>query len=356
MPKDVKKEDGYRLISTAITAGTVGNFYIFHGEERYLLERGLAELRKYLCPDGLDGFNYKRYEGKGLTLSELEDAIDSLPAFAERTFVEVHDFDIFKIEDRQRFADFFSELPDYVCVVFIYDTIEYKPDGRQKLNKQILQNCEVIEFITAEQSKLIKWIIRHFSDAGKQISKHDAEYMALITGGLMTVLHGEIGKTAAYAKGETVTRADIDAVVTPVLDTVSYKLADALAKNEYTGAMKILDELLRMREAPHKLVYSISLKMRQILAARICIDNNYDRDEFMRMCGIRYDFQARIIWDTARKMSLSRCRKSVLICAEIALALNSSGSGNPEACMTELITSLAHAGQKNFLAQKGGTA
>jgi len=339
MPQKSTKTDGFKRFNDSLAAGNTGTLYIFHGEERYLLERSLAALRKKLCPDGLEGFNYKRYEGKGLAVDELGEAIDALPVFAERTLIEIHDFDIFKNDQKQKLAEMFSDLPEYVCVVFIFDIIAYKPDGRVKLDAELIKNADVVEFSVQDQVKLTNWIKRHFMDAGKNISTADAEYLAFITGGFMSTLHGEIGKTAAYAKAQAVTRADIDAVVTPALDAVAYKLADALTRRDHKGAMTMLDELFQMRESPHKLLFSISLKMRQLLAARVCLDNNSGRNELMEMCGIRTDYQAKTLMETARRSSLTSCRDAVLHCAKTALDLNSAPE--PEARLIELVSRLA---------------
>jgi len=328
------------LFLTALKSGQPEKCYIFHGEERYLLERCLSNLRTLLCPDGLDGFNYKRYEGRGLTIDEIENAIDTFPMFAERTLIEIHDFDIFKNDSKQIICDLLSDLPDHVCIVFIYSTIEYKPDGRQKINKEILKHVSVVDFVIQEQDKLVKWIKRHFSDCGKKISTADAEYLAFITGGLMASLNGEIEKTAAYSKHESITRKDIDAVVTPVLDTVAYKLTDALVSRDNQRALRTLDELFQMREAPHKLMYSISLKIRQLLVARICVENKLDKSSLMQMCNIRHDFQAKTLITTANKATLADCRNAVLYCSSTALELNSGT--DPESRMIELVTKLAH--------------
>jgi len=334
------KNNSYDNHITALKNGNASNFYVYHGEERYLLERCLVSLRALLCPDGLDGFNYKRYEGKDLSADEFETSVNTMPFFAERTLIEVHDFDIFKADIRERLLDVFNDLPDYVCIVIVYSTIEYKPDGRQKLNKEIIKNAEVVEFVVQEQDKLVKWIRRHFHDAGKKISIEDAEYLAFITGGFMATLNGEIEKTAAYAKLETITRKDIDDVVTPILDTVAYKLTDALVSRENVKALQILDELFQMREAPHKLMFSISLKMRKLLAARICIENNQSRTSLMEICGIRHDFQARTLMNTATRTTLQKSREAVLSCSKTALELNSSQ--DPESRLIELVLDLAN--------------
>ena len=340
MPQNSRTGDGYKRLAASLTGGQAGRFYIFHGEERYLLERSLDQLRKLLCPGGLDGFNYKRFEGKNITIDDIDDSINTLPAFADRTLVEIHDFDIFKSDDKKKLGELFSDLPDYACIVFIFNVIAYKPDGRTKADKEILKNADIVEFTVQGQDSLVKWIKRHFKDAGKTIGTVDAEYLVLITGGYMSAIFSEIGKTAAYAKGDVITRKDIDAVVIPILDAVVYKLTDALMRRKYTLAMRILDELLRMREAPQKLLFNISLKMRQLLAARICIESSLDKNALIEMCGIRHEFQARSLMDTARETTLKVCRDAVLLCADTAYALNSSAE--PEAHLTELVLHFAN--------------
>ena len=337
-PKQSKNNKSYDDLTSSIKSGEIGNFYIFHGEERYLLDHCLKSLRFSLCPDGLNGFNYKYYNGKDLSFEEFGDAVNTFPAFAERTMIEIHDFDLFKNDDKKLFCEVFSDLPDYVCLVFVYSFIEYKPDGREKLTREILSCANVVDFNAQEQDKLVKWIKRHFSDAGKYIGTTDAEYLAEITGGFMTTLYGEIGKIAAYSTHETITRNDITAVVSPVLDTLVYNLTDAVISRENSRALRLLDELFQMREAPHKIIYSVSLKLRQLLAARICLENKLGKNLLMDTCGIRHEFQANSLLKTANKSTLSECRSAVLLCSEAAFELNSTAE--PESGIIDLVLKL----------------
>ena len=366
-------DNGYERFTSSLKSGELDKFYIFHGEERYLLEHSLAQLRKLLCPQGLEGFNYRRFEGKTIDADILEAAVDTLPVFAKRTLIEVHDLDVFvgrkkgsrdadetddpvdeavpeviaygnKNSAKQRFSDIFSDLPDYACLVLVFDTLPYKPDTRTKADKAIIANAQIVDFALQEQPKLTRWITMHFEAAGKRISRADAEYLSLITDGYMSALFNEIAKISAYANDDLITRSDIDAVVTPVLNAFAYKLTDAILARKHSTAMIILDELLRMREPPHKILYSISAKMRQFMAARICFENKLGKKVLMDMSGIRYDFQATALLDTARKTSLAICSDAVLICTEAAYDLNSAPE--PEERLVELVLKLAFNGSK----------
>jgi len=79
--------------------------------------------------------------------------------------------------------------------------------------------------------------------------------------------------------------------------------------------------------------------MRQLLAARVCIECGSGKNALIEMCGIRHEFQARVLMDSARKTTMQNCREAVLLCAQTAYELNSAPE--PESRMIELIAKLA---------------
>ncbi|MDR0838773.1 MAG: DNA polymerase III subunit delta [Oscillospiraceae bacterium] len=322
MAKKKTDNSGYAALRAAISSGKIGRCYVFHGEERYLLERSAADVRRAILPDGEDGFNCRRYSSPP-GIDELRDAVDTLPFFAERTLVEVSDFDFSSGLDD--LLPILRELPEHVCLLFICDTVAFKADKRQAAAKELFKLAEVVEFGLQEQAELTKWIRRHFKDAGRQISPADTEYLAFLTGGLMSNLINEIEKLTAHASGETVTRADIDALVTPTPDVELYKFTDAVAARDFRTAASILDELIAMREVPHRISYALTSKMRSLLLARLYLDGKRGTADLMSVAGVKYEFQARNLFAAARKLEVRECKNALRLCCEIALRLNDGG-------------------------------
>ena len=131
-----KKEEnkGYEILRTDLKAGTLQNVYVFYGEEAYLCRTMLEKVRQALLPAGFEEFNHHRLSGKGLTVQELADTVEAMPMMAEKTLVEVTDLDLFKLDEssRNQLIELLNDFPDYCTLVFIYDTIEYKRDGKLK--------------------------------------------------------------------------------------------------------------------------------------------------------------------------------------------------------------------------------
>lgn len=313
--KAPRKGAALQAFKADLAAGTVGPAYIFYGEESYLREYYLGELRKKLAPPGSETFNYHALEGKDLTVQALADAVEAVPMMAERTLTVVTDWDLFKQGEREKLIALLEDLPPYGCLVFVYDTLEYKPNRTmKKLCKALETHVEAVEFPAASSADLLPWIARRFKALGKEIGRTEAEYLIFTCGGLMTGLVPEIEKIAAYAKGKAVTRADIDAVADPVLSAEVFKLSDAVLQGQYDQAASILGDLLKMQTEPIMILAALGSQLRRIWTARLALDSGRDRYWLMELWGMKSDYPAKLLLSAARRTTAEWCAQAVRRC------------------------------------------
>ncbi len=340
-PKPKTDNSAMQALKRDLRQGAPKNLYVFHGEEAYLREFYLGELRKAVLPAGLEDFNHHTAEGKDCSVEWLEQAVDYLPMMSERTLVEVTDFDLFSSKDQQeRLAKLLADLPDYCCVVFVYDLIPYKADGRSKLAALLKEKQAVVEFQRQEQGDLTDWIVRRFKAAGHTIDTGDARYLVFLCGDLMNNLAAEIGKIAAYAEHQRVTREDIDAVAIPVIEAVVFQMTDAMARKDFDKAASVLADLLHSQEAPVMVLSVMGKYFRQLYTARLGLERNMSREEFMALWGMKNAYPADKIMDAARRFSLPWCRYAVRRCAETDLVLKTN-YGREGDILTALLVELA---------------
>ena len=312
-----KTNETFQKLKKDIAAETLGCAYIFYGEESYLREYYLGELRKKLIPAGFEEFNYHVMEGKDLTVQTLVEMAEAMPMMAERTLIVVSDFDLFKLngEQRDKLVEFFNDIPSYCCVVFVYDTVEYKPNRTmKKLYKAITDHVEVVEFRPADNKDLVTWIARRFKALDKQIDRQTAEYLIFTCGGLMTGLIPEIAKIGAYAKGKTITQADIDAVADPELSAEVFKLTDAVLQGNYNQAASILGDLLKMQTEPIMILAALGSQMRRIYTARLAIEGGHDRYWLMDLWEMKSDYPAKLLLSAAKQTTTDWCAAAVKRC------------------------------------------
>lgn len=312
-----KSNEAVQKLKADLAAGELGCAYIFYGEESYLREYYLEEVRKQLVPAGFEEFNYHKVEGKDLTVQRLSEMAETMPMLSERTLIVVTDFDLFKLseEQRTRMIAFLEDLPPYCCVVLVYDTVEYKPNKTmKKLYKAVTDHVECVEFRAADNSDLVAWIARRFKALGKEIDRQTAEYLIFTCGGLMTGLVPEIIKIGSYAKGKTITQKDIDAVADPVLSAEVFKLSDAVLQNDYDRAASILGDLLKMQTEPIMILAALGSQLRRIHTARLAIDSGKDKYWLMELWDMKSDYPAKLLLTAARRTSADWCAEAVKMC------------------------------------------
>ncbi len=342
MPPRKKPDDsGCKKLKQDLAQKTPGRLYVLHGEETYLRDYYLGRLRELLLSGGMAAFNLHELKAAELTPRALEEAVDCLPVMGEHTLVLVRDYDLFKAgeRDREGFIQLFSQLPDYCCVVFVYDRIEYKGDARTKLAGALKQYGTVVNFARQDQGDLTSWVQRRFHALGKEIDSRLALELIFLCGDLMTTLIGEIEKIAAYAKGARITPADVEAVATPQLDAVVYRMTDAIGEGNYDRGLAVLGELLQMQEPPVKILWSLGRQMRQLYSARLALEERRGPDAVAALWGLK-PYPAEKLFRSARRLSLPWCRRAVALCARTDLAMKSTGQDDRE-LLTALLLQLA---------------
>ena len=90
-----------------------GRLYFFFGEETFLLEYYLGQMKKLLLEELTESFNFHRFNGETFDLTEFGEAVENLPMMAEHTLVQVDDIDPFKMNesDRDRMGAILSDIP-----------------------------------------------------------------------------------------------------------------------------------------------------------------------------------------------------------------------------------------------------
>ena len=347
--KSVKKEapDGLSVLKADLKAGTFGRLYFFCGEEHYLRDHYLQMLQDKLLDGPARDFNYHRFTPETMDLQELADAVDALPMMAQCSLIQVDDYDLSRLSEanRELLTAILSDIPDYCTVVFVFNTVEFKVDGRQKKLKEALDRGLTVEFVRQGQRELNTWIRRHFRSYGKEIGDTQCEYLTFLTGGTMTALGAEISKVASYASGPVITDQDISAVVIPVLDAEVFDLTDAIAEGNYEKALQKLRTLLQMQQEAIPLLGAIGGQMRRLLYARVAMSAGKGEAgvaELMKasMGRAPHPFVLQKTMTTARRLSDRFCARAVTLCMEADTQLKSY-SGDEQRTLELLLLTLA---------------
>ena len=326
MAKKTEESNLLQQLKDDIRSGEPGRLYFFYGEETFLLHHYLKQLRKLIVDPLTESFNFHKLTEETFDLRTFADCVENLPMMAERTMVIVDEIDIFKMNegDRERVAEVLSDIPEYCTVVFTYETTSFKPDKRfKKLWDVVSENGTLVDFQKQSQRDLVNWISRHFAASGKRIAPDLCVYLMDITGGTMTALSGEIAKICAYSGADEIKRADIDAVVEPVLDAVVFQMTDLLSGGEYGAALLKLQQLLKMQEEHLGILAVIGSHFRRLSIAKTLLDNGKTAVDLMKVCGLA-DYPARKMMSAAGRFSTRFYKRAAELILESDVRLKTS--------------------------------
>ncbi len=333
--KEFDGPDGLSVLKQQIKSGDYGNLYLFFGEEHYLRDHYLQQLKKKLLGGPAEDFNYHRFTQENMDFQSLANAVEAMPMIAEHSLIQIDDCDLSKLNesDRDALTDILSDIPDYCTIVFVFDTVEYKYDKRYKKLAEAIGRGLSVEFARQSQRELTAWIRRHFKVYNKEIGDRECEHLIFVTGGTMTALESEIGKIAAYAQGTSVTEQDINAVTIPVLDAEVFHITDAIAVGDYEKALNKLRTLIQMQEDPILLLAAIGGSLRRLLYARVCIASGKGEGALSELLKSAsgyppHSYVVQKTMTTARQVSDRFCERAMELCLEADEKLKSySGSG-----------------------------
>ena len=342
MAKKSAKDEQFNYASELRTLKERGpeRLYLLWGPEDYLREQYLTQLKKKCLPEGEDDFSYKRLDGPALDPLRLQQALDAMPFMTERTFVELRDVDINKLSDADACAKLISDIPDYCTVAFVQNA-QFEPDGRLRFVKTLRSEGRELKFTQQSQGMLTDWIARRFAAAGKKVELSAAQRLIFISGDLMSRLIPEIEKIAAYAKGDAVTQADVEAVANHIPEAVVFEMTELISQKKINSALSVLSELLADKNnEPIMMLAVLGRQMRQLYAARLALDKNLGTKYVMEVCAMKYDYIASKLISAARGFTLPQLKRAVELCCDMDYRMKSSGA-DPRELLKEAVLRIA---------------
>ncbi len=282
----------YDSFMKQLKQGTLNkNFLLLFGEEVHLKAHGKKELLKQISPEQMPEFNIFEFEGKKYDLKDVDDAIEALPVMSDTKLLIFHNSMIFTAsgsqsatqEYKQYWEKRLSDIPEHVYILFD----EEKIDKRNSLYKKLLSEDAVVEFSYFSEEKMIRWTVQLFHTFGKTISPQNAKYLIEITENGMTAVKREAEKLAAYTQDrERIAKADIDAVVVPVIENRVFEMVDAILSKNLTVALARLNDLITLKEETVKIFVAISSSVEKILTVKLMAEQKMDRAQIIEKSGI----------------------------------------------------------------------
>ncbi len=313
------------LASSEITQ----NVFLLFGDEVFLKNhyknKLIERLADTMCPD----MNNFYFSEKNYKLSEVDDAIETLPFMAESKMLYFKNSAIFKLDSRsgakQEYRDYWDRrlknIPQGVYIIFD----EADVDKRSSLYKKISKDGGAFEFNFLDEREMTRWTVNLFKTMGKTISPHDAQYLAQICSGGMTAVKNEAIKLSAYTLDRTDIRlSDIKAVVTPTVENKIFETIDAVMEKNTDAALRKLSDLFYLKESEVKILSLIASTADKLMNTKLLLLDGLSQTEIMMQLGLKSPFIAKKYIENSKKCSFEDLKRIISGCSETDMQLKST--------------------------------
>lgn len=305
--------------------------YLFYGQEEYLKHYYTDTIEKSLISEDLKPLNKIVLEGK-VELSSLINNCETLPVFSERKLVIVKNSGLFKpqkktgaenSEDKKRkpkkdeLSDVLMDLPGHVCLIFY----EGEVDKRIKVIDTIKKQGLIVEFTYLKPDELIKWVIKKLKTFDKEIDINTAAQLVDYCEQGMTEIQNELEKLNSYlGEKQKVTIAEVDRVCTKSIKSRVFDLTDAIAEKNSKKALKLLNDMVILKEPIPKIMFMIARQFRQILQVKLLHEEGASTGEIASKLGI-IPFIAGKVLKQADSFSTDKLKRAIEASLEMDLAV-----------------------------------
>lgn len=227
------------------------NLYFFTGENDYALTHELRRWKQQFS--GKHGVeNCLILQAKNCTVSDLLDAVSTMPFIAEKRLVILEGVPRIEKEDFQSMRE--SIHPQTVLVL-----ADAKPDRRLGIVKEVEKSAEVKRFPLLSEAALHAWIQTHLQQCGSTITPEGEKSLLSMVGGDQWTLDSELKKLAAFAGGE-IREEHVEAVAVPSGSQIIWRFTDLIGARKADEALLFLSHRIERGEDPYGL-WSVLLNM-----------------------------------------------------------------------------------------------
>lgn len=299
-------------------------YYILHGEDELSRTEAIAKLRAKMGDPQFADLNTMQFDGRKLSLSELQHACDAVPFLADKRLVIVENL-LARFDPRRAKSEDESEAPEEeaspTLAKDLIAYLEHLPDTTRLVfaesktlakNNPVLKHAAAIgdakkayikEFTAPTERALPKWIQERVQAKGGTIEPAAIAELAAHIGTDLRLLDNEIEKLITYRANATIRVEDVRVLVASVRESDVFALVDAIGRRETRSALKLLHDQLDHNAAPIYLLAMITRQFRLLLQMKDLATRGRTMDAAREQLKL-HPFVASKTWNQALNFSL----------------------------------------------------
>lgn len=259
----------------SIEQGHILPIYVCYGSENYLREQFVSFLISHSVNEEEATFAVSKYDLAEVSIEAVLEDAQTMPFMAEKKVIIAYNALFFtgakdnsKVShDLDRLTNYIESPVDYTVLVFIVEAD--KLDERKKMTKLLKKAEALLAFTPVKAQSLIQWIHQEARNQQISLTEEAVERLILNAGENLQALSSELVKLSLYSgQGGVVGVEQVEALVVRNVEQNVFLLIDHIVNRKLDQALSILDDLMKNREEPIKILMLLARQFRIILQVK----------------------------------------------------------------------------------------
>jgi DNA polymerase-3 subunit delta len=342
--------------------GTLLPVYVLVGEERFLRDQVVQEIRAAALGSGIAAFNEDRLQAGEVDPDKVIAAARTVPMMAPKRFVLVRGVERWDsardtgddgaeasdsgskgaTSPLDKLAAYAAAPIDSTCVVLVAEKI----DGRRKLVALAKRQGFLVSCETLDERSLVGWIADRARVKGHAMEHDCVELLAAIAGPELAYVNDALERLSLYVgEGKPIDEEAVADCVARVRTADTWALVDAVGKRDLGEGMRILADVYDPRDRGLPLLGALAWSIRQLAKYQAATAGGASSDDAARKAGVFQPFRARELASKARGFRAKEVERWLLVLAETDVALKSSRRP-ADAILDDMLTRMCGAAAK----------
>lgn len=290
----------YKNFFSKLKKDEVENYYLFVGEEEYMMKLALDELKNTYISADFETLNYSVLDGKKEGLDSLINATETLPFMSSKKIVILRDITSFleELEDKEKeeLYEHIVKLGDFLTLIFVDSTSNLRKNT--KFYKLFKKEDRQVEFTKLIGQDINKWVYSLAKKNDRTISPINSKYFIDQTSYnsrnvdlTLYDLENELLKIIDYAMASEITKEDIDSILIKSVDTNIFEFLEAFSSKSIDRSLVLFNQMCDSGEPIPRLFFMMIRQTRLMLGYIVYKLKGYDNNSIQEKLGVKsYEF------------------------------------------------------------------
>ena len=273
------------FLNKEIKEETLASCYFFYGEETFLADQFIKELKEALISPEIQDYNVERFSLDDNSWAEVIDLARTIPFFISPWRIIVVEVPKGKKEslsslEQTILKDYFSSPSSKTLIVIVISGKVKKSTSLFKFFSSLPSSVVFLKELRPLKDKaLFAWMDKRFLSQGKTATPEAKKRLQELAGNDLRRVNNEIEKLITFAGEKKVIELDdINQVSGWVKTFFEWEIADALRKADFERSLIVLNNLFKEGVKPEYILGSMARFFRDIFLAKLLLkEKDFDK-------------------------------------------------------------------------------